>query len=366
MKNRTPINIVLALIFLSFSLHINGQVSKRIDSLAKAYAIKGFNGNVLYSKNDTILFTGNYGYRDFSRKQLLNDDTIFELGSCSKQITAVAIVQLVEKNLINYETRVNEIIENFPYNNITIEHLLRHQSGLPDYQDIFYKKKNWNRNSMATNLDLLNVLSKLKLDLEFKPGTKYKYSNTGYAILASIIEKISGQSYGQYLTGEIFKPAEMTSSKVYSIEEKIENSQNAALGHTYNNRKNKYQIAGDDKNHKYINWMNDIIGSRGVYASILDLEKWKKAFRYNLLITKESKRRIVSVDDISKKYGYGFAIYNSEDKGKWVYHNGSWAGYKTTALYLPDSNEYLLILSNNRYEETYKKFEEDFYNLLKP
>jgi len=71
-----------------------------------------------------------------------------------------------------------------------------------------------------------------------------------------------------------------------------------------------------------------------------------------------------SVDSISPKYGYGFAIYNTKSKGKWVYHNGSWSGYKTSAIYLPDSNEYLLILSNNRFEETYKKFEEDFYKII--
>ena len=71
-----------------------------------------------------------------------------------------------------------------------------------------------------------------------------------------------------------------------------------------------------------------------------------------------------STDDISKKYGYGVAIYNTESKGKWVYHNGSWGGAKTMTLYLPETNEFLVILSNNRYEETYKKFEEDLYNLI--
>lgn len=111
--------------------------------------------------------------------------------------------------------------------------------------------------------------------------------------------------------------------------------------------------------------MNNIVGARGVYSSILDMEKWKQAIRYNKLISEGSKQKMMSVDSISTKYGYGFAIYNTESKGNWVYHNGSWSGYKTMALYLPDSNEYLLIFSNNRYEETYWKFEEDFYKLIK-
>jgi len=73
---------------------------------------------------------------------------------------------------------------------------------------------------------------------------------------------------------------------------------------------------------------------------------------------------MLSVDSVSTRYGYGYAIYETESKGKWVYHNGSWSGFKTTALYLPESNEYLVILSNNRYEETYQKFEEDLYKLI--
>jgi Beta-lactamase class C and other penicillin binding proteins len=110
--------------------------------------------------------------------------------------------------------------------------------------------------------------------------------------------------------------------------------------------------------------MNNIVGGRGIYSTILDLEKWKQAIRYNKLISEKSKQKLFSVDNISTKYGYGFAIYDTQSKGKWVYHNGSWSGFKTMTLYLPESNEYLVILSNNRYEETYKKFEEALYKLI--
>jgi CubicO group peptidase (beta-lactamase class C family) len=110
--------------------------------------------------------------------------------------------------------------------------------------------------------------------------------------------------------------------------------------------------------------MSGILGDRGIYASIIDLEKWKQALRTNLLISERSKQKMFSVDSISPKYGFGFAIYQTKSKGKWVYHNGSWSGYKTSAIYLPETNEYLLILSNNRYEETYKSFEEDLYKVI--
>lgn len=364
MKIQVKIFSAILLIFILTPVNAISQISKRLDSLAIVHVEKGFNGNVLYSKNDSIIFTGNYGYRNYSEKKLLNDSTIFELASCSKQFTALAIVQLVEKNQLSYEDYVYTILKEFPYKNITVEHLLKHQSGLPDYQKILYNKKYWDRKKSATHKSVLNILKILQPSLEFVPGYKYDYNNTGYVILALIIEQISKQSYASYIKKHIFIPAKMHVSQVYNANKELKFENNIADGYTLNLKKGKYQKIELDKNHKHIHWMNGVIGGRGIYSSILDLEKWKRALKYNTLISEESIKKMTSIDSISKKYGYGFAIYNTKSKGKWVYHNGSWSGYKTMTLYLPKSNEYLVILSNNRYEETYKSFEEDLYKLI--
>ncbi len=365
--------LLLLLIFIPFIS--NGQISERIDSVALEHASEGFNGNVLYSRNDSIIFTGNYGYRNFETKQPLNDSTIFDIGSNTKQFTALAIIQLIENGMLAYETKANEIIRGFPYSDITVEHLLRHQSGLPGYQKILYDRDNWDRKEQATNKDLLKILSGLQINLAFEPGTEYQYSNTGYVVLASIIEQLSGQSYADYVQEHIFKPAGMLSSKVQNSSRYLPDSENIAMGYTLSpeswwswlpfiTKKDIYQKVENDKDHKHIHWMNTIVGGKGIFSSTLDLEKWKQALRYNKLISENSKLQMFSVDSVSTRYGYGFAIYETESKGKWVYHNGSWAGWKTTVLYLPESNEYLVILSNNRYEETYYKFEEDLYKLI--
>ncbi|MEP3209312.1 MAG: serine hydrolase domain-containing protein [Maribacter sp.] len=364
MKHSIPIIWKLIPVFLLLSLTVSGQLAERIDSLASAYASKGFNGNVLYSINDSIIFTGNYGYSDFLTHKRLKDSTSFELASCSKQFTALGIVQLVENGRLSYETKIHEIIKGFPYRNITVEQVLRHQSGLPDYQKLLSSKKLWDRKNKATNEDVIKVLNNANVELHFEPGSQYEYNNTGYVILASVIAQVSGQSYKDYIEQHIFKPSGMLSSRVYALGEQSSSTENVALGYTYNHRRNVYQKAEDDKNHRHLRWMNDIVGDRGVYASILDLEKWKRAIRYNLLITAHSKKKMMSADSISTKYGFGWAIYDTDSKGKWVYHNGSWSGYKTMTLYLPKSNELLIILSNNRFVATYKNFEEDLYQLI--
>lgn len=359
------LNTLLLFIAISFSsICVTGQIAKRIDSLAREHVSIGFNGNILYSKSDSILFTGNYGYADFLTGRKLNDSTIFELASCSKQFTALAVVQLVEKNLFSYKTKVFELIPNFPYKKITVEHLLRHQSGLPDYQKLLYDKKIWDRRKIATNQDVLDILSQLKPALEFDPGSEYDYNNTGYAILASLIEIKSRQSYESYLMENILIPSGMRTSRVYSVQGEFEHLENVTTGHIYNKKKKKFHLAKNDINYKHLKWMNGIIGDRGVYASVSDLEKWKQALRSNILISQASKNLMFSTDNISTKYGYGLAIYKNTGKGRWVYHNGSWGGYKTLTLYLPETNELLVVLSNNRYNETYKKFEADLYKLI--
>jgi len=327
-----------------------GQISERIDSVMLSHQSRGFNGNVLYSKGDTIKFTGSYGYRDIDTKIPLNNSTIFDLASCSKQFTALAIVQLIEKDLISYETLIEEIIKDFPYPNITIEHLLKHQSGLPDYMSLLNKRSVWKRKHIANNQDVIKALKKNKPKIEFEPGTDYEYSNTGYLILASIIEKVSRKSYEEYLEDHVFSPAQMTDSRVYRRRYKPERIQNTSEGHSYSKRKNKYQKIELDKKQKYVYWLDGIVGDGMVNSTILDLEKWKQAVRYNKLITKASKEKMFKVDNLSVDYGYGFVIENKEKSGKLVYHFGSWAGYFTMTFYLPKTNEYIVALCNNEYE----------------
>lgn len=339
---------ILVICFTCWTALIYGQVFKQIDSLLITHQSRGFNGNVLYSKADTIQFTGNYGYSNLETKVPLNDSTLFELASCSKQFTALAILQLIEKEEIMYSSEVNSIIENFPYSGITIEHLLRHQSGLPDYMILLNKRRFWNRKNIATNKDVLELFKKIKPKLDFSPGTNYEYSNTGYLLLASIIEQLSGKSYEEYLAFNLFEPANMTQTRVYRRRYRPEKIENISEGFVFKKRKKRYISVDKDKQQKYIYWLDGIVGDGMINSTILDLEKWKQAIRYNKLISQESKHKMFIPDRLSTDYGYGFSIIEKESIKK-IYHTGSWAGYYTFNYYRPNTNEYIVILCNNEY-----------------
>src|SRR6266404_4747568 len=141
-----------------------------------------FNGNILVAKNGNIIYQQALGYADYNTKRMLNDSSAFELASVSKQFTAMGIMILNEKRQLSYDNYVKDIFPDFPYGNISIRQLLTHTSGLPSYEDQFEKK--WDREKIAFNKDLLEMLQQQKDTLFFKPGNKWKYSNTGYALLA--------------------------------------------------------------------------------------------------------------------------------------------------------------------------------------
>ena len=129
----------LIILFIGITIQLHAQNETKLDSLIHVHAQKGFNGNVIYSKNDSIVFTSNSGFSNYREQILLNDSSLFDLASNSKQFTAFAIIQLIEKNELTYSTKVSEIIAGFPYESISIAQLLEHKSGLPDYIRLFKK-----------------------------------------------------------------------------------------------------------------------------------------------------------------------------------------------------------------------------------
>jgi CubicO group peptidase (beta-lactamase class C family) len=311
-----------------------------------------FNGNVLVAKNGNIIYQQALGYADFNTKSTLNDSSVFELASVSKQFTAMGIVILKEKKQLSYEDNIKKFFPDFPYNNITVRNLLTHTSGLPGYEEQFEKK--WDRKKIAFNKDIFEMLKQEKDTLFFKPGTKWQYSNTGFAVLASIIEKVSGMRYNDFMARNIFMPLGMSHTFIYNSRRttgKI--PANYALGFVYADSLKRYILPDSLKKFDMVYYLDGIVGDGCVNSTTGDLLIWDRALRDNKLVSKASIDEmlsplvLLSPRDSANFYGFGVFIQPKTPIGKVISHTGGWPGYTTFLMRHVDKDETIVILSNN-------------------
>ncbi len=345
------------LIILSFiSLNCLAQndktatAKKMEDFLAGQAKHFRFNGNVLVAQNGNIITKGCYGFADFDSKRLLNDSAVFELASASKQFTATGIMLLKDKGKLKLTDSLRQYFPELPYHNISIWHMLTHTSGLPDYCELMIEK--WDRSKIAFNNDMIAFLVKENPPLLFAPGTKWEYSNTAYVILASIIEKISGQTFRQYMATNIFEPLQMQHSRIYNTRRSLKDSiSNYAFGYCYNDSLKKYILPDNDLKADFVVYLDGLQGDGIVNSTIIDLLKWGRAVKNHVLLKKETQEEMLKgqamYDTIRKKYyGYGVMLEKNE-LGNIISHSGGWPGYVTSLARNVDKDETYIVLSNN-------------------
>jgi CubicO group peptidase (beta-lactamase class C family) len=328
--------------------------SNKIDSLV-LYKFKGkFNGSIMVLDNRNTVYQNHFGYANFSNKNTLNDSTLYELASCSKQFTAYAILLLARDNKLSLSDSVQKFIPNFPYKNISIENLLTHTSGLPDYQTLLAKV--WDKSKFATNQDVLDALQKHKPKILFKPNKYFLYSNTGYVILSSIIEKASGLSYASYLDSNIFQPLGMSRTRVYNtLRVKNEILQNYANGYVFSKKLNRYILPDSTKEYKMVVYQDAITGDGSVNSCTKDLKIWINELYQPKLIPKiyldsAFKNHVLS-DGNYTNYGYGYFLSGGNNSERLIYHTGGWPGYLCIIMHFPDLQKDIILLSNNSYDD---------------
>jgi len=329
----------------------------KIDSLVKLKSSKGFNGSVLVIDNGNEIYKKSFGYTNFETKELLNDNSLFELASCSKQFTGMAIMMLAEQGKINYSDNIQKYIPDLPYQNITVENLLTHTSGLPDYMELL--QKHWDKKKFATNYDIVDLFKKFKPKVYYSPNETFDYSNTGYALLSIIIEKASGITYSEFLDKNIFKSLGMKSSRVYNTRRsKGEKINNYAYGYVYSDKLKKFTLPDSLSDYQYVIYLDAITGDGTVNTSISDLAIWDKALRENKLVQKSTLDKAFSPYKLKNgkesEYGYGQSNVNGDKNERLVHHGGSWPGYLTFILHFIDRQTTIIVLSNNEYENTTK------------
>jgi len=323
---------------------------QKIDSLFKALSEKQeFNGNVLIAEKGNVLYKKSFGIRDEIQKLPLDDNSIFELASVSKQFTAMCIVLLEQKGKLNYEDPITKYLpEMIYYKDITVRHLLNHTGGLPDYMQLIGTKGDTTK--INTNKDIIALFAKEKPKAEFAPGSKFEYSNTGYALLASIIEKVSGKTYAAFLADNIFIPLKMKNTFVYNRRLAPKKIADYAYGYVYNAQKKKV-LPDNDPNNNYVICLDGIVGDGTVNSTTTDLLKWDRALYTNKLVSKKSLELIftppVLPNDEKTNYGFGWMVNKSDDYGNVASHSGGWPGYVTFIERHMDNDKTIIILQNN-------------------
>jgi CubicO group peptidase (beta-lactamase class C family) len=328
---RTKIILSILVLFITTKAFTQTH-SKEIDSLINAYVeLNKFNGTVLVNYKSKTIFEKAYGYQDAKSKIQNSTNGIYQIGSLTKSFTALIILKLVEEGKISLKDPINKYILDYPLGNeITVEHLLTHTSGIyetfrnPSYFDI-----------VTTNREISTVEKMsyfMNQPLDFKPGTKFSYSNSGYILLGIIIEKITGLKYHEALNNYILKPNKMRNS-----------------GFDYQNLSNKnktisYAYLSSTKQVEAKPWNpNSTFSSGAMYSTTSDLLKWYKALTSYKIISKNTFEN--ATNPFLKEYGYGWFIDSLYQK-KVINHGGNVEGATSYFLMLPEDNICIVLLNN--------------------
>lgn len=322
------------------------SLSDQIDSLFRG--APDFSGVVLIAEEGKPIYEKAFGYRNFDTQIPIATSDIFEMASVSKQFTAMTIMMLKEEGLLDYDEPIEKYLPNLPYKGIMIRHLLTHTSGLPDYYTVM--DEHWDKDKVATNQDIIEYLIKYAPPRIFEPGAQYQYSNTGYVLLGSITEAVSGQPFEQFTKERIFDPFQMTSTAIRSNKQKSQLA-NLAHGHLYVEEKSKYMRADSFPSSNYTIWLGGRKGPGRVSTTAADLLKWDQALLTDQLATKETIQEAfipaILNDGTISNYGFGWVIIPDSDLGRVVFHTGSNPGYKTIIVRYLDAKKTLIMLNNN-------------------
>lgn len=304
------------------------SISTMMDDYIKAYVEKGwFSGAVLAAQKGEIILSKGYGMANCEFDIPNTPSTKFHLGSITKQFTSMAIMQLQEKGLLSVNDTLSKYIPDYPNGkNITIHHLLTHTSGIPDYinDDTTFSKICGTYHTIDAVIDMFK-----KKPLEFKPGTRYDYSNSGYVLLSYIIEKVTGNSYEEYLEKNIFKPVGMKNTG-YDYAEPI-----------IKNRAEGYSISLDRLvNAGFIDSSN-LKGADGLYSTIEDLYLWDRVLYTEKLVSRSTIEKIFTTYPPAVTYGYGWTVNKGE-----VSHYGRMDGFYNYIYRNTGDGTVIVVLSN--------------------
>ena len=303
----------------------------------------GFNGGMIVAKGGNIVFEKYKGFINIDGKDSINASTSLHIASVSKTFTAMAVLKLQEQGKLNIDDPVTKYFPNFNYEGVTIKTLLNHRSGLPNYL-YFMEKVGWITDSIIQNKDVLNWLIERKGFIKDigKAETRFTYCNTNYALLALIIEKVSGKTYPHFMQENIFDPLGMKNTFVHFKGD------------------NKIRSKSFDWRGREIpdNFLDDVYGDKNIYSTPRDLLIWDRALSDTVFLTAKSLELAYTPYSNErpgiKNYGLGWRMNIYDDGKKIIFHNGWWHGNNAAFIRVLKDDATIILISNRYASAVYK------------
>jgi CubicO group peptidase (beta-lactamase class C family) len=301
------------------------------------YRQQRFNGCVLVAHEGEPFYEYAFGYANFKTKDSLNINDAFQLASVSKPFTATALLMLVQAGKLSLDDSLQKFFPNMPYHGVTVRMLLIHRSGLPNYMyfsDTYWK--NWRK--PISNNDVINIMESYKPNIYYFPNRRYNYCNTNYSLIASIIEKVSGMTYEQYMKTKIFIPLNMSNTTIFDLT-KINNVNYRVKGHDKRNRRESEV------------YMDGVVGDKGIYTTVKDMLQFDRALYEGVLLNDSMQKQAYTPAHkelrIWDNYGLGWRLDATDSSNVIVYHTGWWRGFKTYFMRFTGKKVTLIVLSNS-------------------
>ncbi len=324
--------VFLFLIIYCFLPGCATDPAQRVDQLFEDYDGNTLPGAaVMVIRNGKPVMTKTYGMADLEKQHRVTPKTNFRLASVTKQFTAMCIMMLQEQGKLDYNTLLTDIFPGFPDygRRITIRHLLQHTSGLIAYENVMSDTAT----TQVLDRDVLQMMMQQD-STYFPPGSKFRYSNSGYAVLAMVVEKLSGQSFASFLKQNIFTPLRMDNTVAY--EKEISEVPCRAMG---------YSVENDSVLFSDQSPTSAVLGDGGIYSSLEDLFKWDQALYTDNLVSVNNLRRAFTPG--FKNYGFGWRIDTYKGHRR-IHHTGSTCGFRNVIQRFPEDRFTIIVLTNRR------------------
>lgn len=322
------------------------KVERRMAMAEKAFGemhrSQYLNGVVLYAEGEQVIFKKAYGWRNLvKQKDSIRLDDQFQLASVSKMFTAEAVMLLYSRGLLDYDDDITKYLPEFPYQGITIRNLLNHRSGLSRYETLADER--WpDRGVPVSNDDIIRLYAQYKPDPYNQPDVTFHYTNVNYALLANIVEKVSGRHFEDFMRDEVFAPLGMERSFIYSLRgvDRIKTYvETDVQGHDL--LRKGARRAQDD-------YLNGVLGDKGMYSTVEDLYRFHVAIDYGLFLPDSIQQEaFVPGSPLWKKgENYGFGWRMNENHPGVLFHFGWWKGYRSFFIRDIAKRRTLIVLTN--------------------